>query len=83
MTALLSPKKLLAQYVTYLYNVVLLLRLEFRLQTTLFAESTINRMVSPILSLIRQKAGLVSVTPLPALFTLLPFSIQQVFLPTI
>ncbi|GET63421.1 hypothetical protein RIR_jg28669.t2 [Rhizophagus irregularis DAOM 181602=DAOM 197198] len=64
MAALLSPKKLLAQHVAYLYNVVLLPRLEFRLQTTLFAESTINRMVSPMLSLIRQKAGLASVTPL-------------------
>ncbi|GBC18418.2 ribonuclease H-like domain-containing protein [Rhizophagus irregularis DAOM 181602=DAOM 197198] len=63
----------------YLYNVVLLPRLEFRLQTTLFAESTINRMVSPMLSLIRQKAGLASVTPLSTLFTLLPFSIQQAF----
>ncbi|GET59005.1 RNA-directed DNA polymerase from mobile element jockey-like [Rhizophagus irregularis DAOM 181602=DAOM 197198] len=79
MAALLSPKKLLAQHVAYLYNVVLLPRLEFRLQTTLFAESTINRMVSPMLSLIRQKAGLASVTPLSALFTLLPFSIQQAF----
>ncbi|EXX67378.1 hypothetical protein RirG_114930 [Rhizophagus irregularis DAOM 197198w] len=79
MAALLSPKKLLAQHVAYLYNIVLLLRLEFRLQTTLFAESTINRMVSPMLSLIRQKAGFVSVTPLSALFTLLPFSIQQAF----
>ncbi|EXX76645.1 hypothetical protein RirG_031220 [Rhizophagus irregularis DAOM 197198w] len=36
-------------------------------------------MVSPMLSLIRQKAGLASVTPLSALFTLLPFSIQQAF----
>ncbi|GET56271.1 RNA-directed DNA polymerase from mobile element jockey-like [Rhizophagus irregularis DAOM 181602=DAOM 197198] len=79
MAALLSPKKLLAQHVAYLYNVVLLPRLEFRLQFTLFAESTINRMVSPMLSLIRQKAGLASVTPLSALFTLLPFSIQQAF----
>ncbi|GBC48273.2 RNA-directed DNA polymerase from mobile element jockey-like [Rhizophagus irregularis DAOM 181602=DAOM 197198] len=79
MAALLSPKKLLAQHVAYLYNVVLLPRLEFRLQTTLFAESIINRMVSPMLSLIRQKAGLASVTPLSALFTLLPFSIQQAF----
>ncbi|GBC53452.2 RNA-directed DNA polymerase from mobile element jockey-like [Rhizophagus irregularis DAOM 181602=DAOM 197198] len=79
MAALLSPKKLLAQHVAYLYNVVLLPRLEFRLQTTLFVESTINRMVSPMLSLIRQKAGLASVTPLSALFTLLPFSIQQAF----
>ncbi|GBC19651.1 hypothetical protein RIR_jg41913.t1 [Rhizophagus irregularis DAOM 181602=DAOM 197198] len=79
MAALLSPKKLLAQHVAYLYNVVLLPRLEFRLQTTLFAESTINRIVSPMLSLIRQKAGLASVTPLSALFTLLPFSIQQAF----
>ncbi|GET62832.1 RNA-directed DNA polymerase from mobile element jockey-like [Rhizophagus irregularis DAOM 181602=DAOM 197198] len=79
MAALLSPKKLLAQHVAYLYNIVLLPRLEFRLQSTLFAESTINRMVSPMLSLIRQKAGLASVTPLPALFTLLPFSIQQAF----
>ncbi|PKB96851.1 hypothetical protein RhiirA5_385057, partial [Rhizophagus irregularis] len=58
MAALLSPKKLLAQHVAYLYNVVLLPRLEFRLQTTLFAESTINRMVSPMLSLIRQKADI-------------------------
>ncbi|GBC49456.2 RNA-directed DNA polymerase from mobile element jockey-like [Rhizophagus irregularis DAOM 181602=DAOM 197198] len=79
MAALLNPKKLLAQHVAYLYNVVLLPRLEFRLQSTLFAESTINRMVSPMLSLIRQKAGLASVTPLSALFTLLPFSIQQAF----
>ncbi|GBC40085.1 ribonuclease H-like domain-containing protein [Rhizophagus irregularis DAOM 181602=DAOM 197198] len=80
MAALLSPKKLLAQHVTYLYNVVLLPKLKFRLvQTTVFAESTINRMVSPILSLVRQKAGLVSVTPLSALFTLLPFSIQHAF----
>ncbi|GBC46366.2 hypothetical protein GLOIN_2v1785823 [Rhizophagus irregularis DAOM 181602=DAOM 197198] len=79
MAALLSPKKLLAQHIAYLYNVVLLPRLEFRLQTTLFAEFTINRMVSPMLSLIRQKAGLASVTPLSALFTLLPFSIQQAF----
>ncbi|GET57708.1 reverse transcriptase family protein [Rhizophagus irregularis DAOM 181602=DAOM 197198] len=79
MAALLSPKKLLAQHIAYLYNVVLLPRLEFRLQTTLFAESTINRMVSPMLFLIRQKAGLASVTPLSALFTLLPFSIQQAF----
>ncbi|GET66002.1 hypothetical protein RIR_jg20407.t1 [Rhizophagus irregularis DAOM 181602=DAOM 197198] len=79
MAALLSPKKLLAQHIAYLYNVVLLPRLEFRLQTILFAESTINRMVSPMLSLIRQKAGLASVTPLSTLFTLLPFSIQQAF----
>ncbi|GET67111.1 hypothetical protein RIR_jg35562.t3 [Rhizophagus irregularis DAOM 181602=DAOM 197198] len=79
MAALLSSKKLLAQHVAYLYNVVLLPRLEFRLQSTLFAESTINRMVSPMLSLIRQKAGLASVTPLSALFTLLSFSIQQAF----
>ncbi|EXX55892.1 hypothetical protein RirG_221150 [Rhizophagus irregularis DAOM 197198w] len=52
MAALLSPKKLLAQHVAYLYNVVLLLRLEFRLQTTLFTESTINRIFFPMLSLI-------------------------------
>ncbi|PKC55241.1 hypothetical protein RhiirA1_475958, partial [Rhizophagus irregularis] len=32
-----------------------------------------------MLSLIRQKAGFASVTPLSALFTLLPFSIQQAF----
>ncbi|GET62840.1 hypothetical protein GLOIN_2v1770668 [Rhizophagus irregularis DAOM 181602=DAOM 197198] len=79
MAALLSPKKLLAHHVAYLYNVVLLLRLEFRLQITLFAESTINRMVSPMLFLIQQKAGFASTTPLSALFTLLPFSIQQAF----
>ncbi|PKY30248.1 hypothetical protein RhiirB3_447234 [Rhizophagus irregularis] len=36
-------------------------------------------MVSPMLSLIRQKAGLASVTRLSTLFTLLPFSIQQAF----
>ncbi|GET58995.1 RNA-directed DNA polymerase from mobile element jockey-like [Rhizophagus irregularis DAOM 181602=DAOM 197198] len=53
--------------------------LKFRLQTTLFAESTTNRIVFPMLSLIRQKAGFASVTPLSALFTLLPFSIQQAF----
>ncbi|PKB92251.1 hypothetical protein RhiirA5_445401, partial [Rhizophagus irregularis] len=38
MAALLGPKKLLAQHVAYLYNAVLLPRLEFRLQTTLFSE---------------------------------------------
>ncbi|GET55718.1 uncharacterized protein LOC110249295 [Rhizophagus irregularis DAOM 181602=DAOM 197198] len=53
--------------------------LKFRLQITLFAKSTINRIVSPILSLIRQKAGFASVTSLSTLFTLLPFSIQQAF----
>ncbi|PKB94329.1 hypothetical protein RhiirA5_439043, partial [Rhizophagus irregularis] len=79
MAALLSPKKLLAQHMAYLYNIVLLPRLEFRLQTTLFAESTIKCMVSPMLSLIRQKASFASTTPLSALFTLLPFSIQQAF----
>ncbi|EXX72775.1 hypothetical protein GLOIN_2v1790829 [Rhizophagus irregularis DAOM 181602=DAOM 197198] len=79
MAALLNPKKLLAQHVAYLYNVILLPRLEFRLQTTLFAESTINRMVFPMLSLIRQKAVFALVTPFAALFTLLPFSIQQAF----
>ncbi|EXX59544.1 hypothetical protein RirG_188130 [Rhizophagus irregularis DAOM 197198w] len=38
MATLLSPKKLLAQHVAYLYNVVLLPRLEFHLQTTLFLQ---------------------------------------------
>ncbi|GET52104.1 RNA-directed DNA polymerase from mobile element jockey-like [Rhizophagus irregularis DAOM 181602=DAOM 197198] len=66
MAALLSPKKLLAQHVAYLYNVVLLLRLEFRLQTTLFAEFTINQLVSPMLSLIRQKAGFLDCDACPS-----------------
>ncbi|PKB97396.1 hypothetical protein RhiirA5_384689, partial [Rhizophagus irregularis] len=74
MAALLSPKKLLAQHVAYLYNVVLLLRLEFRLQTTLFAESTINQLVSPMLSLIRQKAGFLDCDACPSTIDLEPWS---------
>ncbi|PKB99313.1 hypothetical protein RhiirA5_429918 [Rhizophagus irregularis] len=42
MAALLGPKKLLAQHVAYFYNAILLLKLEFRLQTTLFSENTIQ-----------------------------------------
>ncbi|PKY48961.1 hypothetical protein RhiirA4_464735, partial [Rhizophagus irregularis] len=79
MAALLGPKKLLAQHVAYLYNVVLLLRLEFRLQTTLLSESTIQSMVKPMLLVLRRKAGLASTTPLALLFLKLPFSIQNAF----
>ncbi|GET55319.1 RNA-directed DNA polymerase from mobile element jockey-like [Rhizophagus irregularis DAOM 181602=DAOM 197198] len=79
MAALLGPKKLLAQHVAYLYNAVLLSRLEFRLQTTLFSESTIQSIVKPLFSVLRRKAGLATTTPLPLLFLKLPFSIQNAF----
>ncbi|GBC12847.1 reverse transcriptase family protein [Rhizophagus irregularis DAOM 181602=DAOM 197198] len=79
MAALLRPKKLLAQHVAYLYNAVLLPRLEFRLQTTLFSESTIQSIVKPLFSVLRRKAGLATTTPLPLLFLKLPFSIQNAF----
>ncbi|CAB4429876.1 unnamed protein product [Rhizophagus irregularis] len=79
MATLLGPKKLLARHVAYLYNAVLLPRLEFRLQTSLFSESTIQSMVSPMVSVIKKKAGLASTTPLSLLFLKLPFSIQQGF----
>ncbi|GBC15710.2 hypothetical protein RIR_jg14016.t1 [Rhizophagus irregularis DAOM 181602=DAOM 197198] len=79
MAALLGPKKLLAQHVAYLYNAVLLPRLEFRLQTTLFSESTIQTIVKPMFSVLRRKAGLAATTPLPLLFLKLPFSIQNAF----
>ncbi|EXX54971.1 hypothetical protein RirG_229550 [Rhizophagus irregularis DAOM 197198w] len=68
MAALLGPKKLLAQHVAYLYNAVLLPRLEFRLQTTLFSENT-------MFSVLRKKAGLATTTPLALLFLKLLFSI--------
>uniref|UniRef100_U9UJ98 Uncharacterized protein n=1 Tax=Rhizophagus irregularis (strain DAOM 181602 / DAOM 197198 / MUCL 43194) TaxID=747089 RepID=U9UJ98_RHIID len=77
MAALLGPKKLFAQHVAYLYNAVLLLRLEFRLQTSLFSESTIQSIVKPIFSVFRRKAGLAATTPLALLFLKLPFSIQR------
>ncbi|CAB4408364.1 unnamed protein product [Rhizophagus irregularis] len=79
MAALLGPKKLLVQHVAYLYNVVLLLRLEFRLQTTLFSESTIQSIVKPMFSILKRKAGLAATTPLALLFLKLPFSIQSAF----
>ncbi|GBC29356.2 RNA-directed DNA polymerase from mobile element jockey-like [Rhizophagus irregularis DAOM 181602=DAOM 197198] len=79
MAALLSPKKLLAQHVAYLYNAVLLPRLEFRLQTTLFSESTIQSIVKPMFSVLRRKAGLAATTPLALLFLKLPFSLQNAF----
>ncbi|PKB95666.1 hypothetical protein RhiirA5_436288 [Rhizophagus irregularis] len=79
MAALLSSKKLLAQYVAYLYNAVLLLRLEFCLQTTLFSESTIQSIVKLIFSVLRRKAGLAATTSLALLFLKLPFSIQNAF----
>ncbi|GET65107.1 hypothetical protein RIR_jg21183.t2 [Rhizophagus irregularis DAOM 181602=DAOM 197198] len=79
MAALLGLKKLLAQHVAYLYNAVLLPRLEFCLQTTLFSESTIQSIVKPLFSVLRRKAGLATTTPLPLLFFKLPFSIQNAF----
>ena len=79
MAALLGPKKLLAQHVAYLYNVILLPRLEFRLQTSLFSECTIQSMVKPMFSVLRRKAGLANSTPLALLFLKLPFSLQNAF----
>ncbi|CAB4405876.1 unnamed protein product [Rhizophagus irregularis] len=79
MAALLVPKKLLAQHVAYLYNVVLLPRLEFRLQTSLFSEPTVQSIISPMLSLLKKKAGLASTTPLALLYLKIPFSIQHAF----
>ncbi|CAB4440133.1 unnamed protein product [Rhizophagus irregularis] len=79
MAALLAPKKLLAQHVAYLYNVVLLPRLEFRLQTSLFSEPTVQSIISPMLSLLKKKAGLASTTPLALLYLKVPFSIQHAF----
>ncbi|EXX66798.1 hypothetical protein RirG_120290 [Rhizophagus irregularis DAOM 197198w] len=67
MAAFLTPKKLLAQHVAYLYNAVLLLRLEFQLQTSLFSESIIQSIISLMLSIIKKKAGLASTTPLALL----------------
>ncbi|GET59783.1 reverse transcriptase family protein [Rhizophagus irregularis DAOM 181602=DAOM 197198] len=79
MAALFGPKKLLAQHVAYLYNAVLLPRLEFRLQTTLFSDSNIQSIVKPMFSVLRRKAGLAATTPLALLFLKLPFSIQNAF----
>ncbi|GBC46512.2 hypothetical protein RIR_jg20581.t1 [Rhizophagus irregularis DAOM 181602=DAOM 197198] len=79
MAALLAPKKLLAQHVTYLYNAVLLPRLEFQLQTSLFSESIIQSIISLMLSIIKKKAGLASTTPLALLYLKIPFSIQHAF----
>ncbi|CAB4432329.1 unnamed protein product [Rhizophagus irregularis] len=79
MATLLGPKKLLARHVAYLYNAVLLPRLEFRLQTSLFSESTIQSMVSPMISVIKKKAGLASTTLLALFLLKLFFSIQQAF----
>ncbi|CAB4415499.1 unnamed protein product [Rhizophagus irregularis] len=79
MAALLAPKKLLAQHVAYLYNVVLLPRLEFRLQTSLFSEPTVQSIISLMLSLLKKKAGLASTTPLTLLYLKIPFSIQHAF----
>ncbi|UZO12628.1 uncharacterized protein OCT59_004154 [Rhizophagus irregularis] len=79
MAALLGPKKLLVQHVAYLYNAVLFPKLEFRLQTTLFSENTVQSIVTPMFSIIRRKAGLAATTPLALLFLKLPFSIQNAF----
>ncbi|EXX79104.1 hypothetical protein RIR_jg5488.t1 [Rhizophagus irregularis DAOM 181602=DAOM 197198] len=79
MAALLGPKKLLVQHVAYLYNAVLLPQLEFRLQTTLFSEKTIESIIKPIFSVLQKKAGLAATTPLALLFLKLPFSIQNAF----
>ncbi|GBC51661.2 hypothetical protein GLOIN_2v1790829 [Rhizophagus irregularis DAOM 181602=DAOM 197198] len=79
MAALLGPKKLLTQHIAYLYNAVLLPRLEFRLQTTFFSESTIHSIIAPIFSVLWKKAGLAATTPLALSFLKLPFSIQNAF----
>ncbi|EXX50518.1 hypothetical protein RirG_270100 [Rhizophagus irregularis DAOM 197198w] len=79
MAALLAPKKLLAQHVAYLYNAILLPRLEFHLQTSLFSESIIQSIISLMLSIIKRKAGLASTTPLALLYLKIPFSIQHTF----
>ncbi|EXX53327.1 hypothetical protein RirG_244960 [Rhizophagus irregularis DAOM 197198w] len=79
MAALLGPKKLLAQHVAYLYNAVFLPRLEFRLQTALFSENTVQSIVTPMFSVLKRKAGLAATTPLALLFLKLPFSIQNAF----
>ncbi|PKB97532.1 hypothetical protein RhiirA5_432944 [Rhizophagus irregularis] len=79
MAALLGLKKLLVQHVAYLYNAVLLPRLEFRLQTTLFSEGTTHLIITPILSVLWKKAGFAATTPLALLFLKLPFSIQNAF----
>ncbi|PKB99438.1 hypothetical protein RhiirA5_429698 [Rhizophagus irregularis] len=79
MAALLGPKKLLVQYVAYFYNAVLLLRLEFYLQTTLFSENTIHSIIKPMFSVLQKKAELATTTPLALLFLKLPFSIQNAF----
>ncbi|EXX56897.1 hypothetical protein RirG_212090 [Rhizophagus irregularis DAOM 197198w] len=79
MAAFLGPKKLLAQYVAYLYNAILLLRLEFCLQTTLFSKSTVQSIVNLIFSVHRRKVGFAATTPLALLFLKLPFSIQHAF----
>ncbi|PKB93847.1 hypothetical protein RhiirA5_440165 [Rhizophagus irregularis] len=79
MAALLTPKKLLAQHVAYLYNAVFLPRLEFRLQTSLFSESIVQSIISLMLSIIKRKAGLASTTPLTLLYLKIPFSIHHAF----
>ncbi|PKC04993.1 hypothetical protein RhiirA5_421480 [Rhizophagus irregularis] len=82
MAALLGPKKLLVQHVAYFYNAVLLLRLEFRLQTILFSENTILLIVKPIFSVFKRKAGLATTTPLRNLQPALPLQIilsQSIF----
>ncbi|EXX65846.1 hypothetical protein RIR_jg26593.t1 [Rhizophagus irregularis DAOM 181602=DAOM 197198] len=79
MAALFGSKKLLAQHVAYLYNTVLLPRLEFCQQTTLFSESTIQSIVKPMFSVFRKKAGLIATIPLALLFLKLLFTIQNAF----
>ncbi|GBC41916.2 reverse transcriptase family protein [Rhizophagus irregularis DAOM 181602=DAOM 197198] len=79
MAALLTLKKLLAQHVAYLYNAVLLSRLEFRLQTSLFFDSIVQSIIFPMFSIIKRKAGLASTTPLALLYLKIPFSIQHAF----
>ncbi|GBC38576.1 reverse transcriptase family protein [Rhizophagus irregularis DAOM 181602=DAOM 197198] len=79
MAALLGPKKLLAQHVAYLYNAVLLPKLEFHLQTTLFSESTIQSIIKLMFSVLRKKAGLAVTTPLALLFLKLLFRFKMPF----
>ncbi|EXX54973.1 hypothetical protein RirG_229570 [Rhizophagus irregularis DAOM 197198w] len=80
MAALLGPKKLLAQHVAYLYNAVLLPKLEFHLQTTLFSESTIQSIIKLMFSVLRKKAGLAVTTPLALNFAFYAISYLQGYL---
>ncbi|CAB4413084.1 unnamed protein product [Rhizophagus irregularis] len=58
----------------------LALNTSFRfLGTSLFSEPTVQSIISPMLSLLKKKAGLASTTPLALLYLKIPFSIQHAF----